>query len=79
MKVTQHHRANVPIHNSLILITVGRTPDVAELDVNLVFHTGLQFDDTLLFLRSRAEKGLTTTLTCPVIDCELSINVQLRS
>lgn len=68
----------VPVHNDLILIAIGGSTNVTELDQNVVLHVGFQIVSASLFHGSAAEEVIAATLTGPVVDDEIPINVELN-
>lgn len=67
----------MPIHNRFVLVAIGRTADVAILDVNFVFGVGLDIEVTTLFFRAAVKEGLASSLPRPVINNLLSIDPEL--
>jgi len=67
----------VPVHDDLILVAIGGSTNVAELDQNVVLRVGFQVVRALLFNGSAAKEVISATLTGPVVDDEVPINVEL--
>jgi hypothetical protein len=70
---------NTPIHDSLVLISISRSTNVAELNVDLVFFTSHQVVHTRLLNSTHSEERIATALASPVVDHEVTVDVQLEA
>lgn len=68
----------VAVLNRLDLVTICRSPDVAELNENVVLDARFKVDPTLLLLRAAIEERIPTTLTRPVINDQLAVDKELE-
>jgi hypothetical protein len=68
-------RMTSPVHYHLVFITVCGCANVAEFNVNIVLDPGLQSEHSEFLLRSRPKERVAASLTRPVIDQELSVDV----
>lgn len=65
----------IPVHNGFVFIPIGRTTDVAILDIDVVLLIGFERDDSSLFYGSNAKEGVPATLAGPVVNDKLAINI----
>jgi hypothetical protein len=70
-------KRNLHIHDRFVFIALGRPANVTEFDENIVFLVGLEGVRAPFLHCSGAEESVSTALARPVVNDEVTINIQL--
>ena len=73
------NRRNIQFHELLVLVPIRRPANVNVLDVNFVLLASNEVVDTGLLRSAEPKERLATSLTRPVIDEEVAIDVELHT
>jgi hypothetical protein len=65
--------ASAVVHNSLILVPICRSTDVAEFDANLMAFVRLKVIDATFFHRTDSEEVVPAALASPIIDHQVTV------
>ena len=76
-RMSSNRAGNEPIHHQFVFIAIRGPANVAELDEDVVLHTGSEIVPTVLLNCGAAKEVFSAALSRPVIDNKVAVDVQL--